>query len=68
VLPARKRARNLNVGKIVSDFEVLMLRDPPPPELPSPKLKHDARPAFDSAGFLNHFHVFPGRREPFQCA
>ena len=58
----------LDVRKIAADFEVLMFRDPPPPEWPSPKLKHNARAAFDSAGFFNHFHVFPGRREPLQCA
>jgi hypothetical protein len=39
-----------------------MFRDPTPPEWPSPELKHNARAAFDSAGFLNHFHVYPGRR------
>ena len=43
-----------------------MLRDPPPPEWPSPELENNARAAFDSAGFFNHFHVFPGRREPLQ--
>ena len=66
MLPVCKRPGNLNIGKVTAFFEVLMFRNPAATEWPSPKLQHHARPPFDSAGFFNYFHVFPGRREPLE--
>ena len=45
---------------------LLMLRDSPSPKRPSSKLEHNARAAFDSAGFFNNFHAFTRRGKPFQ--
>ena len=66
VFPVSKRARNLNIGKVLAFFKVLMFRNPAPPQWPSPKLHHHARAPFDSTGFFNHNHAFPRRREPLQ--
>ena len=66
VLPIREWPGNLNVGKITPHFKVLMFGDPEAAKWPPSKLHHDARPALDPAGSLDHLHMLTGRSESFE--
>jgi len=66
MFPIGEWTGHLDITEIAALFVVLMFRNPALAKGPPPKPEHDARPALDSARFLDHFDVFARCRETFE--